>query len=50
MARILIVGAGADGLSVARAALRRGHAMTLIEQGRRICLNLRPYQRTGDCQ
>jgi glycine/D-amino acid oxidase-like deaminating enzyme len=33
MARILVVGAGIVGLSVARSALRRGHAVTLIEQG-----------------
>jgi sarcosine oxidase len=33
MARILVVGAGIVGLSVARAALQRGHAVTLIDQG-----------------
>jgi sarcosine oxidase len=33
MAHILVVGAGIVGLCVARAALRRHHAVTLIEQG-----------------
>jgi sarcosine oxidase len=33
MSRILIVGAGIVGLSVARAALRRRHDVTLIDQG-----------------
>src|SRR5215813_12936316 len=34
MAHILVVGAGLIGLSVARAALRRRHRVTIFEQGR----------------
>ncbi len=33
MAKIVIVGGGIVGLSTARAAIRRGHAVTLVEQG-----------------
>ncbi|SEF43568.1 NAD(P)/FAD-dependent oxidoreductase [Bosea lathyri] len=33
MSRIVIIGAGVVGLSVARAALKRGHQVTILEQG-----------------
>lgn len=33
MSRIVIIGAGIVGLSVARAALKRGHEVTILEQG-----------------
>lgn len=33
MARIIIVGSGIVGLSVARSALKRGHEVTILEQG-----------------
>jgi sarcosine oxidase len=33
MSRIVIIGAGIVGLSVARAALKRGHEVIVLEQG-----------------
>jgi sarcosine oxidase len=33
MSRIVIIGAGIVGLSVARAALKRGHQVIVLEQG-----------------
>ncbi len=47
MARVVVVGAGVGGLSVAARLAKRSHAVTLLEQAERVGGKLAAYERDG---